>query len=145
MVWILVQIMFTFICIVDSNFLYSKKWYYWHLFQKYCLLHISDLDYCRTYCKAKCCVLAFTQHLLIKPHCIQKNSFLWNKCPVRLRLWWKNLFLISYRNSQFICDCVREFKWDFIFPDSCLYSEFCIFEICMWYIIQRFNAFFSLN
>lgn len=101
MVWIFVQItwMLTFICLVCSNFLCSKKCITDICFQKCCLLPIYNSYYCRTYCKTKCCVPAFTPHLLIKPKYIRMNDL--KTYPVRMRWWWSaNLFVIVLESSN---------------------------------------------
>lgn len=74
-----------FICLVDTNFLCFKKCITDICFQKYCLLHISGLDNCRTYCQAKWCVFAFIPTILIKSKYSQRND--WKTYPVRWRLW----------------------------------------------------------
>lgn len=131
--------MLTFICLVYSNFLCLKKVHYWYLFSEV-LLITSDLDKCRTYFKAKWSVFAFIPNILIKSKYIQRNDL--KTYPVPWRIWRWTLFLISYKNSQFICECVREFKWDKKSKEQkegkhCLCSEFLYFFEMLWDALFR--------
>lgn len=131
--------MLTFICLGYSNFLCLKK-----VFSEV-LLITSDLDKCRTYFKAKWSVLAFIPNILIKSKYIQRNDL--KTYPVPWRIWRWTLFLISYKNSQFICECVRVFKWDKKSIEQkegkhCSCWIFVFFWNVMGCIIQRFDALF---